>query len=325
MTRLCFLRVLAVAGIGAGLLALPVSAQQPAPGAASTRPAAKQAAPQTKSPAKESAASATGSEAGLRQRVEQLEEQIVDLQVVIGTLESLAKGGAQAASATFRGPAPASASGDETRLAAMEQQLRSLSAQVEQLAQQLRSERARPQVAGAVAVAPPPAGGFGQTTIAPERDPIGQILAPAPGAAPGPAPAFPQAGASDASPKQLYETAYGHLLQQDYAAAEVAFEEFLRRFPNDQLAGNAQYWLGETHFVRGQFKAAASAFLKGYQSYGRHAKAPDSLLKLAMSLDRLGQRDAACSSFSELNVKFPNAPANVKSRADSERRRLGCA
>ena len=90
------------------------------------------------------------------------------------------------------------------------------------------------------------------------------------------------------NPKQLYETAYGYLLQRDYGAAEAAFDEFLRRHPNDPLAGNAQYWLGESLYVRGQYRAAAGAFLKGYQTYARSAKAPESLLKLAMSLQRLG-------------------------------------
>jgi TolA-binding protein len=47
-------------------------------------------------------------------------------------------------------------------------------------------------------------------------------------------------------------------------------------------------------------------------------------LKLAMSLDRLGQKDAACSSFGELSTRFPNAPENVKNRAKSERQRIGC-
>ena len=92
----------------------------------------------------------------------------------------------------------------------------------------------------------------------------------------------------------------------------------------DALAGNAHYWLGESHFVRGQYKAAASAFLKGYQGFGKGAKAPDSLLKLAMSLDRLGQKEAACASFAELGTRFPNATATVKTRAQAERARLGC-
>ena len=72
-------------------------------------------------------------------------------------------------------------------------------------------------------------------------------------------------------------------------------------------------------------RSSAAAFLKGYQSYGKSAKAPDSLLKLAMSLDRLGQRDAACSSYAELASRFPTAPTHIKNRAQTERQRIGCA
>jgi tol-pal system protein YbgF len=116
----------------------------------------------------------------------------------------------------------------------------------------------------------------------------------------------------------------GYLMQRDYGAAQAAFEDFLNLYPKDSLAGNAQYWLGEAHFVRGEYTAAAGAFLKGYQNYAGNARAADSLLKLAMSLDRLGQKDAACSSYSELNTRFPDAPENVKTRAKSERQRISC-
>ncbi len=156
-----------------------------------------------------------------------------------------------------------------------------------------------------------------------EKDEIDRLLNPpaAPNAPPGPRVANAPA---DADPKQLYETAYGYLLQRDYGAAESAFDEFLRRHPSDPLAGNAQYWLGESLYVRGQYRAAAGAFLKGYQTYSRSTKAPESLLKLAMSLQRLGQKDAACSSYNELNTKFPNAPTHVKTSAQTERQRAGC-
>ena len=119
--------------------------------------------------------------------------------------------------------------------------------------------------------------GFGSVTVSPDakKDEIDRILNARRRAAPRPgrmSAAAPQPGApaeADASPKQLYETAYGYLLQRDYGAAEAAFEEFLRRHPNDPLAGNAQYWLGESLYVRGQYRAAAGAFLKGYQTYSQ--------------------------------------------------------
>jgi tol-pal system protein YbgF len=190
-----------------------------------------------------------------------------------------------------------------------------------------------------------PAGRFGSTTVtAGKGDAIGGLIENegSPAAADpngadagdaGPAtvaaapPAFmppPVAPQDAANPKQLYETAYGYLMQRDYGAAQAAFEDFLSRYPNDSLAGNAQYWLGEAHFVRGDFKSAAGAFLKGYQDYAGNARAADSLLRLAMSLDRLGQRDAACSSYSELGKRFPDAPENVKASASAEQKRIGC-
>ena len=295
------------------------------------------------------AAAATGGPAtdgGLKSRVESLEEQLVDMQVVVGTLESLAKSGGGSQAPVFRGaPAGGAPGADGPRVDALENQVRTMSAQIQQLNDQVRSLGGTPR--RSELTSPPPASGavattgtsFGSTTVTPGGDAIGGLIgdtaaAPAVGSGSSaqPAPAVPAsvqtaalAPPSDgADPKLLYQTAYAYLLQKDYGAAEVAFDDFLKRYPTDALAGNAQYWLGESHFVRGQYKAAAGAFLKGYQGYAEGAKAPDSLLKLAMSLDRLGQKDAACSSYSELSTKFPNAAANVKSRAQSERQRVGC-
>jgi len=327
--------VLALLASPVGALALAQQVPQGRTGpAAATPKAAGQAAP-------------TG-DAGLRQRVEQLEEQLVDMQVVIGTLESLARGATAPAAGARQTPGSAAAINAAVagRLDSIETQIRALAAQLEQVQEQMRAlgvrngalppsssqaandqigpRPGRPQMEGGP---PPERTGFGSVTVSPDalpKDEIDRILnpAPQPGGSPGPqVAAVPE---PDANPKQLYETAYGYLLQRDYGAAESAFDDFLRRHPNDPLAGNAQYWLGESLYVRGQYRAAAGAFLKGYQTYAKSAKAPESLLKLAMSLQRLGQKDAACSSFSELSTKFPTAPAHVKTTAQTERQRAGC-
>lgn len=304
-------------------------------------------------PAKGSASAAAGGDAALKSRVDALEEQLVDMQVVVGTLESLTKngGGGGAAAAPF----PSAGGADGARIDSLETQVRALTAQVQQLSDQLRSSGfphnseisggADPAAAGGASQSnAAPASGFGSTTVSSASngsDAIGGYLdsqgqqghagtaaAPTPAAVPAAASvataALPPGSETSGDPKQAYETAYGYLLQRDYGSAESAFNDFLKKFPNDSLSGNAQYWLGETYFVRGQYKAAAGAFLKGYQTYAQSGKAADSLLKLAMSLDRLGQKDAACSSFAELATKFPTAPQNVRSRAQSERQRVGC-
>ncbi|MGD9786150.1 MAG: tol-pal system protein YbgF [Hyphomicrobiaceae bacterium] len=282
-------------------------------------------------------------EGGLQRRIEQLEEQLVDMQVTIGTLESLARSGG--GGARNGGGGVGFGPSEAARLEGMETQIRALTAEVQRLSNQLRSGGGsydRGDAGGPAYGQTGPAAGsrsearteqipsaFGSTTVTAGGDPIGTLIgrgaesrspeAPAPGSQVA---ALPPVSSGNA--KQDYETAFGYLVGQDYAAAESSFEDFLKSYPDDPLAGSAQYWLGETHFVRGNYKPAASAFLKGYQTYGKSNKAPDSLLKLAMSLDRLGQKDAACSSFGELVTRFPGAESHLKNRAASERKRLGC-
>jgi tol-pal system protein YbgF len=125
-------------------------------------------------------------------------------------------------------------------------------------------------------------------------------------------------------PVSLYNQGYGDLLRGDYASAEISFRKVVTRFPTEPLAGKAQYWLGETYYARGEFKAAAEAFLKSYKQYQSGEKAPDSLLKLGMALAELGQKDAACSTFNEFGAKYPRADAQLQGEARAERRKIGC-
>jgi tol-pal system protein YbgF len=280
---------------------------------------------QTKAARREPVAGPTG-DAQLRQRVEQLEEQLVDMQVLVGTLESLARGGSGATRSGSNSGASESA-----RIDVLETQIRAMASQIEQL-QQGRQQSGRrddgppfpardPGREGS-AQPPPGAPGFGSVVVTPQgtRDPIGQIISANPG--PVEQGALPPAITESGSSKDLYETAYGYLLQQDYAAAEAAFEEFLRRYPKDQLTADAQYWLGETLFVQRRYKPAGQAFLRVVQQYRQSPKAANSLLMLAMTLEQLGQKD--CALFAELETKHPNASQEIKGRARVVKQRVGC-
>ena len=55
---------------------------------------------------------------------------------------------------------------------------------------------------------------------------------------------------------------------------------FLKKYPTDRRAADAQYWLGESLFQRQRYDAAAQAFLELSTKHGSHAKAPDALLRL---------------------------------------------
>ena len=127
-----------------------------------------------------------------------------------------------------------------------------------------------------------------------------------------------------AGAKQLYETAYGQLLRQDYGAAQAGFTDFLKQYPRDTLAPDALYWLGETHFVQQNYNDAAEAFDLVTSSYASSSKAPDAQIRKATALAQAGKKDQACAAFRQFGVKFPNARPNIKAKADSERQRAGC-
>ena len=176
-------------------------------------------------------------------------------------------------------------------------------------------------------IAPPPYIPTGVGTLTPPKGPFApQQLAPDPASAPAgssfrqpPAGVLPPGSASD-----QYNYAFGLIKQADYPAAEEALKSFVQQHPNDALAGNAQYWLGETYFQRERFTEAASAFAEGYKRYPKGGKAADNLLKLGMSLARANQKQSACLAFAQLDHDFPNPGSTIKERAATEKKRLGC-
>ncbi len=123
---------------------------------------------------------------------------------------------------------------------------------------------------------------------------------------------------------EQYNHAFSLLRKADYEAAESAFREFIGLHPQSDLTGNAWYWLGSTHFVREQFHDAAVAYLKGYRHEPDGPKAAGSLLKLAVTLARLGKIDESCATFRELAEKFSDAGETIRAEAGEEAAAAGC-
>lgn len=136
--------------------------------------------------------------------------------------------------------------------------------------------------------------------------------------------ALPPGELPTGSPEEQYQYAWGLLRAQDYAGAEAGLRAFVAQHPEHTLAGNAQYWLGETYYVRKDYRQAAVAFAEGYQRYPNSVKAPDNLLKLGLALAQIGEKADACEAFAQLGRQFPTVPQSLKDRAQRERQRLAC-
>jgi tol-pal system protein YbgF len=125
------------------------------------------------------------------------------------------------------------------------------------------------------------------------------------------------------TPEALYEKNYETLLRRQFGDAEAGFRQFLEKYPDHSLAGSAQYQLGETFYAQANYQEAARNFLLGYKNYPKSRRAPDSLLKLGLSLRKLDQRDQACAALASVSTEFPRA-VEAKKRAESELKRAGC-
>ena len=126
------------------------------------------------------------------------------------------------------------------------------------------------------------------------------------------------------TPQEQYDYATGLVQRGAYAEAELALKAFVSEHPKDPLAGNAQYWLGETYYVRSDFKNASVAFAEGYQKYPKSQKSSDNLLKLGMSLGQIGRNNDACTAFRQLDKQFPDASQAIKDRAARAKQRYKC-
>jgi tol-pal system protein YbgF len=127
-----------------------------------------------------------------------------------------------------------------------------------------------------------------------------------------------------ASPKDEYELAYGYVLHKDYPLAEQAFRDFLRKYPDEKLAPEAQYWLGESLFQRQRYRDAAESFLAVSTKYTRSPRAPNALLRLGQSLAAMHQKEAACATLAEVGRKYPRASTSVKHGVAQEQKRVHC-
>lgn len=109
------------------------------------------------------------------------------------------------------------------------------------------------------------------------------------------------------SPLGLYNTAHADYLRGNYDLAINGFKEFLRLFPDSELADNAQYWIGECFYSEGKFLQAVREFDKVITNYSQGEKLPSAHLKKAFSYFELNQIGQAVIQLQQLIKEFPTS------------------
>jgi tol-pal system protein YbgF len=107
----------------------------------------------------------------------------------------------------------------------------------------------------------------------------------------------------------LYALARQKLELGDEAGARQLFAEFVQRYKNDELAPNAQYWIGESLYGEGRYNDAIVEFQKVIKDYKTSDKVPDALLKIGMSFQAQKDCKNALLFYEEVTQSHKGAPA----------------
>jgi len=148
---------------------------------------------------------------------------------------------------------------------------------------------------------------------------VPQVTAPAQPAAgsaeaPSLAPAAASTPAAAPSPTEeeervAYQAAFDTLKEGRYKEAKVELRAFLDKYPNSSYSGNAQYWLGEAHYVTRNFEQGIAEFETVLNTYPGSNKVPDAMLKLGYTFYELKQYPQAKAILQDLRERFPDETA----------------
>lgn len=106
-----------------------------------------------------------------------------------------------------------------------------------------------------------------------------------------------------------YQAAFDLLKDAKYPEAINAFKQYLTTFPNGPLADNAQYWLGEAHYVTKQYPDALRDFRTVIEKYPESRKIPDALLKIGYCNYELKNWGEARSALNQVVQRFGDTTA----------------
>jgi tol-pal system protein YbgF len=112
----------------------------------------------------------------------------------------------------------------------------------------------------------------------------------------------------------LYSAALKDNMAAKYTLATSEFQQVIQTNPNDPLAGNSYYYLGEIDYHAGKFTNAVRNYDHVLTQYPSNPKIPVSRLHKAMALLQMKERDAAVTEFRALIQRFPNSPEAAQAR-----------
>ncbi len=123
-----------------------------------------------------------------------------------------------------------------------------------------------------------------------------------------------QAMAQAPAPDVLYNNALRDYNGGKNDLALQEFSDYVKFYPNTDLAGNAYFYLGEIQFRQGNYQQAAQTYDQVLQNFPSGNKAASAELKKGFSLIELGKQDDGVSELRHLIQRYPHSPEALQAR-----------
>ena len=109
--------------------------------------------------------------------------------------------------------------------------------------------------------------------------------------------------------EHLYAEGMQALRGKKYRKATEAFQTLLKENPDDGLADNALYWMGEANYDEGKFGAALELFQDVLRKYPLGNKVPDAMVKVGLCFQNLGKKKQARQILEQVIAIYPDSQA----------------
>ena len=184
----------------------------------------------------------------------------------------------------------------KTRIGKLDATLQSMQAQLQNVQ---NPSGTGPQPAG-----PAPSGPNGMADNAP---PAGNVA---------PSQTANNAGANLAPPlQQTYQAGLRDYNSAKYELSNSEFSDVVKYYPQDDLAGNAHYYMGEIAYRQGKYSQAVKQYDVVLEQFAGNPKAPAAQLRKGESLLQSQQRDAGAEELRSLIQRYPQTPEAAEARS----------
>jgi len=126
---------------------------------------------------------------------------------------------------------------------------------------------------------------------------------------------MPATAAPNAPPVgELYKQALADFMSAKYSLATSEFHDVIQNYPQEQLSGNAYFYLGEIDYRAGHFADAVKNYDQVIQQFPSNPKVPVSRLHKGSALLAMKDREAGIAEMRALIQRFPNSPEAAQAR-----------